>query len=88
MDYVKPEVKAEPYDATQQTRMSGGGQSGSHFLQTEVMQPGAEYTCASCTRRLFLSSDSPMQCPSCEHLTGSSSIFYKVRTEATTYDTI
>lgn len=54
----------------------------------ELKEPGAVYTCGNCTKEIFLTSSSPLQCPSCEHLTGSSSVFYKIRTQATTYDTI
>lgn len=54
----------------------------------EAKEPGALYTCASCTKEVYLTSSSPMQCPACEHVTGSSSVFYKIRTMATTYDTI
>lgn len=54
----------------------------------ELKEPGAMYTCANCTREIYLTASSPIQCPSCEHLTGSSMVFYKIRTQATTYDTI
>lgn len=50
--------------------------------------PAAIYICANCTARVTLTANSQLKCATCEHLTGSSTVFYKVRTEATTYDTI
>lgn len=64
------------------------GNEESQLDEFEMKAPGATYTCANCTKEIFLTAESPMQCPACEHLTGSSSVFYKIRTQATTYDTI
>lgn len=60
-------------------------------LDVENLKPepiGSLYVCANCTAEITLTSTSALRCPNCEHLTGSSTVFYKVRTQATTYDTI
>lgn len=54
----------------------------------DTAEMGALYICANCTTQLRLGQSSTLQCPHCEHITGSSTVFYKVRTQATTYDTI
>ncbi|ESL07035.1 hypothetical protein TRSC58_05282 [Trypanosoma rangeli SC58] len=46
------------------------------------------YTCANCTRVVALSQSSQLMCTHCVHRTGSSTVFYKLRTQPTTYDTI
>eukprot|EP00796_Vickermania_ingenoplastis_P012926 gene12926-8783_t len=88
---VKPEIKQEqkPHSPEDPYRLSSSGGGAYATLDAfEPVEPGAVYTCGNCTREIFLTAGSPMQCPSCEHITGSSSVFYKIRTQATTYDTI
>ncbi|EAN95317.1 putative DNA-directed RNA polymerase 2, RPB12 subunit [Trypanosoma cruzi] len=46
------------------------------------------YTCANCTRVVALTQSSQLMCTHCVHRTGSSTVFYKLRTQPTTYDTI
>ncbi|KAH9601094.1 RNA polymerase archaeal subunit P/eukaryotic subunit RPABC4 [Trypanosoma melophagium] len=46
------------------------------------------YTCANCTRVVALGPSSQLMCTHCVHRTGSSTVFYKMRTQPTTYDTI
>ncbi|CCW67206.1 unnamed protein product [Phytomonas sp. Hart1] len=58
-------------------------------LKDEEEEPiGTVYICANCTTHVTLTPSSTLRCTTCEHLTGSSTVFYKVRTQATTYDTI
>ncbi|EPY31027.1 RNA polymerase subunit [Strigomonas culicis] len=54
----------------------------------EVEETGVTYICGNCTTQVHLTRSAALQCPSCEYLTGSSTVFYKLRTRATTYDTI
>lgn len=49
---------------------------------------GALYACGNCTTQLYFKADSRLLCPNCSHITGGSSMFYKIRMEPTTYDTI
>ncbi|KAK7202181.1 DNA-directed RNA polymerase 2, RPB12 subunit [Novymonas esmeraldas] len=49
---------------------------------------GTLYVCGSCTAQLYFKSDSRLLCPICSHITGASTVFYKIRTEPTTYDTV
>ncbi|KEG12246.1 DNA-directed RNA polymerase subunit RPB12 [Trypanosoma grayi] len=53
-----------------------------------VQDTMALYTCANCTRVVALSPSSQLMCTHCVHRTGSSTVFYKLRTQPTTYDTI
>lgn len=57
-------------------------------VQAPAAPPATIYICANCTARVTLTANSQLKCATCEHLTGSSTVFYKVRTEPTTYDTI
>lgn len=88
---MNPIIKDEPKE---EFNMDGAAPTSSMYGVSQdisgigVHEPGALYTCGNCAKEIFLTAGSPMQCPSCEHLTGSSSVFYKIRTQATTYDTI
>ncbi|CAJ1008095.1 hypothetical protein Q4I28_003408 [Leishmania naiffi] len=49
---------------------------------------GTLYVCGNCTAQLYFKPDSRLLCPICSHITGVSTVFYKIRTEPTMYDTI
>ncbi|KAG5479975.1 hypothetical protein LSCM1_06394 [Leishmania martiniquensis] len=90
---MKTEVKQEEgkYGATAATQ-----QSARSVFPTEdtLGDPGREekggtlYVCGNCTAQLYFKPDSRLVCPICSHITGASTVFYKIRTEPTVYDTI
>ncbi|KAG5506418.1 hypothetical protein JKF63_05921 [Porcisia hertigi] len=90
---IKTEVKQEggPHGATTAT------QESKHSIFTtndtlddlsRVEKVGTLYVCGSCTAQLYFNPDSRLLCPICSHITGASTVFYKIRTEPTLYDTV
>ncbi|CAJ16061.1 hypothetical protein, conserved [Trypanosoma brucei brucei TREU927] len=77
---VKEEVKDEKLPGANNFADVGGS------LEDE--EPMTLYTCANCTRVVALCPSSQLMCTHCVHRTGSSTVFYKVRQQPTTYDTI
>ncbi|CCW59821.1 unnamed protein product [Phytomonas sp. EM1] len=73
---------------SQENKYSSQIDVGDDFNGDEEQPLGTVYICANCTTHVTLTPSSALCCATCEHLTGSSTVFYKVRTQATTYDTI
>lgn len=85
---IKTEMKQEPkYTATQETRPSIFATQDTTAAGRDE-EEGTLYVCGNCTAQLYLKPDSRLLCPNCSHITGASTVFYKIRTEPTTYDTI
>ncbi|CAD2215267.1 hypothetical protein AGDE_02680 [Angomonas deanei] len=80
------DIKEEP-KVDEMTRATVGSMDYYNPIDEEE-DTGAIYYCANCTGTVRLASRGELQCPSCQHLTGSSTVFYKIRTVPTTYDTI
>lgn len=92
---VKSEVKLEPKygaSATQESRLDTLATQDTAGGAATVTGPegkkGTVYTCGNCTSPLFFTPENRLTCPTCSHITGASSVFYKIRTEPTVYDTI
>ncbi|KPI88801.1 putative DNA-directed RNA polymerase 2 RPB12 subunit [Leptomonas seymouri] len=85
---LKTEIKQEPkYSDTQESK-------GNIFATQDTIDlirdddEGTLYVCGNCTAQLYFRPDSRLLCPNCSHITGASTVFYKIRTEPTTYDTV
>lgn len=85
---IKTEVKQEAkYSGTQDSK-------GNIFATQDTADLGRDeeegtlYVCGNCTAQLYFKPDSRLLCPNCSHITGASTVFYKIRTEPTTYDTM
>ncbi|CAG9573125.1 putative RNA polymerase subunit [Leishmania major strain Friedlin] len=90
---IKTEVKQEEgkYGATAATQESKPGIFATQETLGDVVREDKEgtlYICGNCTAQLYFKPDSRLVCPICSHITGASTVFYKIRTEPTTYDTV
>ncbi|CBZ33689.1 RNA polymerase subunit, putative [Leishmania donovani] len=90
---IKTEVKQEggKYGATAATQESKPGIFATQETLGDVGREDKEgtlYVCGNCTAQLYFKPDSRLVCPICSHITGASTVFYKIRTEPTTYDTV
>ncbi|KAG5480689.1 hypothetical protein CUR178_05824 [Leishmania enriettii] len=90
---VKTEVKREEskYGATAGTQESKRGIFSTQDTQGELGREekgGTLYICGNCTAQLYFKPDSRLLCPICSHITGASTVFYKIRSEPTMYDTV
>ncbi|KAL7698631.1 RNA polymerase subunit [Lotmaria passim] len=87
---IKTDIKQEPkYNTTQESK--GGVFPTQETAATDLAhdeEEGTLYVCGNCTAQLYFKPDSRLLCPNCSHITGASTVFYKIRTEPTTYDTI
>lgn len=85
---IKTEVKHEAkYPGTQESKGNIFATQDTADLARDD-EAGTLYVCGNCTAQLYFKPDSRLLCPNCSHITGASTVFYKIRTEPTTYDTI
>ncbi|KPA75354.1 RNA polymerase subunit putative (RPB) [Leptomonas pyrrhocoris] len=86
---VKTEINQESkYGSTQDSKGNIFAAQDVANLGRDDGEEGTLYVCGNCTAQLYFRPDSRLLCPNCSHITGASTVFYKIRTESTTYDTI